>query len=410
MVNPLWAEPRFVGLGQDDFRVADMVAGLRFTSPTVATGNPILDEGLADPQNLLSNPGFENGLSSWSVNPGAATQGANPSPFDGEQYFVAGGSPVGTASQTIDFTAAGYTAAQLDSQDLMVVFGGRIRSSDAVPDAAAQITLTFLGASGTVLGQDTAKAGNVSDRWELVGDRVAVPAGTRSVTYAYQSLPLTGSANDSCLDGAFLTVEANSVAADQGTYGDTTPQGSENAAIHIALHAPDLYMNWERNVSHQIQWSTFGNTTQAEVRIDLYQDTANGPLFVANITTGTPDTGQYLWSPSENGFAYGMFGLRIQVSLAGEPNVLDRSTETFAVPENTSADSFYVNGGSTAQRPVFLGPGQQPPYGQGSPRAAAEHGQRAADLQRGSDTDHLCRSRHVCAVRTAGRLGHRGPG
>ncbi len=355
VVNPLWAQPRFVGLGQDDFRVFDMTAGLRFTSPTIATGNPIIDEGLANPQNLLTDPGFENGLTGWSVNPGAATQGANPSPFAGSQYFVAGTSTVGTATQTINLLAAGYSAAQLDSQSLVVIFGGRIRSTDATADATAQLTLTFLDGSNNVLGHDTVPASNVSGRWELVGDRVAIPAGTRSVTYAYQSVLVTGAANDSALDGAFLSVEANSFAPDQGAYGNTTYQTTESTAPRIALHTPDLYVNWERNVAHLIEWTTYSNTTQTSVRIDLYQEGPNGPQLVANITPGTPDTGEFLWTPANDNIAFGTSGLIIQVSLVGEANVVDRSTETFAVPENTL--TYYVNGPSTANAQYSSAPG-----------------------------------------------------
>ena len=247
---------------------------------------------------------------------------------------------MGTATQTIDLVAAGYTPAQLDSQDLVTVFGGRIRSSDAAPDATATLAIAFLDASGNVLGQDIAKASNVADRWELVGDRVAIPVGTRGLRYTYESLVVSGSSNDSCFDGAFLRLEADSVTGDQGAYGDTTPQGTETTATHVALHAPDLYVDWPRDIGHLIQWTTFGNTSQSNVRIDLYQDGPNGPQFYANITPATPDTGSYFWEPSASGVPYGTYGLRIEVSLVNDTAVMDRSTETFAVPE--SGNSFYV--------------------------------------------------------------------
>jgi hypothetical protein len=51
--------------------------------------------------------------------------------------------------------------------------------------------------------------------------------------------------------------------------------------------------------------------------------------------------GQLTWTPADSGVAYGTYGLRVQVSLVGNRVVLDRSTEPFAVPENTN--TLYVN-------------------------------------------------------------------
>ena len=63
VVNPLWSEPRFLNRGQDDYRIFDQVARLRFTSPTIDAGDPRSDQGLPPYyNNLLTNPGFESGI------------------------------------------------------------------------------------------------------------------------------------------------------------------------------------------------------------------------------------------------------------------------------------------------------------------------------------------------------------
>ncbi len=71
VVNPLWAEPRFVGLAVDDYDVFDQLGGQRFTSPTIDAGDPIIDQALPSYyNNLLTNPGFESGLTGWTATPG----------------------------------------------------------------------------------------------------------------------------------------------------------------------------------------------------------------------------------------------------------------------------------------------------------------------------------------------------
>ena len=81
------------------------------------------------------------------------------------------------------------------------------------------------------------------------------------------------------------------------------------------------------------------------MRIDLYQDGPNGPQFLLNISPATADTGEFDWIAADSGVGYGTHGLRIEITLVGVPNVFDRSTEDFTVPENTN--TFYVNDAGT---------------------------------------------------------------
>ena len=76
VVNPDWARPRFLDVALGDFRGFDQLAGQRFSSPTIAAGNPLLDSGpvagasgLSQAPNLLTNPGFEAGLTGWTATP-----------------------------------------------------------------------------------------------------------------------------------------------------------------------------------------------------------------------------------------------------------------------------------------------------------------------------------------------------
>ena len=202
VVNPTWAQPEFVDLALGDLRVFPTAAGLRDTSPTIATADPAIDLGVpASYQNLLANPSFENGLTGWSVNPGGTTASGSPAAFDGSSYFFAGSVASGFAQQTISLLSVGYTTAQLDAGNLDLSFGGRIQSAlEGIPDQG-QLVLTFLDGGGNVIGTpDVVSASNVNGRWELVGDRLHIPVGARSFTYRYQSFRESGSTDDSFLD------------------------------------------------------------------------------------------------------------------------------------------------------------------------------------------------------------------
>src|SRR5262249_13823541 len=145
-VNPDWAKPRFLARGRDDYRLFGMLAGQRFTSPGVDLADPATDLGVpaaAAGPNLLTNPSFASGVTGGTVSPGAGTGSANPAPFEGGAYFAGYAAAVGFATQTIDLIAAGFSAAEIDAQDLVAVFGGRVRSFDQLPPDRGQVTLQF---------------------------------------------------------------------------------------------------------------------------------------------------------------------------------------------------------------------------------------------------------------------------
>ena len=303
------------------------------------------------PTNLLTNPGFESGLTGWSTQPGGGVGFSNPAPFQGSEYFSGGTSSVAFASQTINLIAAGYTAAQIDSSNFMLLFGGRIRSAAGGSNPSVNsVIITFLDGSSNSLGTSTATATNVSTYWELVGNRIAIPIGTRQIVYRFESDLQSGAANDGYLDNAFLALTSSTYSSDQGAWGFTVQDPAASVTTRIALRSPDLYVNWIDTASNTIRWQTYGNLGTGSgpllVRIDLMQDTVNGPILLKNITPDTSDTGTYSWLPSSSGIAFGTYGLRIQVSLVGQPMVVDRSQETFTVPEN--GHSYYVNDTSTS--------------------------------------------------------------
>ena len=73
--------------------------------------------------------------------------------------------------------------------------------------------LSIASPGGTISTASSA-ATNVSDRWELVGDRVLIPVGTRQVVYRYETVLTSGSSNDGHLDSAFVNVQQSTMNPD----------------------------------------------------------------------------------------------------------------------------------------------------------------------------------------------------
>ncbi|MCC6640239.1 MAG: right-handed parallel beta-helix repeat-containing protein, partial [Deltaproteobacteria bacterium] len=351
---PLAAEPRFVSFGRDDYRVLGLAAQLRASSPTLDRGDARVDVGVrAEQVNLLSNAGFESGLAGWNVTTASATRASAPAPFEGASYFAPPGAAASAfAEQRVDLVAAGYSAAQLDAGQLDLVFGGRLRSGaesrtpgSVAPADRGRVLLIFEDGAGAEISRVVENGSDASDRWALAGARVGVPTGTRRAVLRFEADVASPYGNDSFFDGAFLYAVPESFAPDLGAFA-TTAQETPAAFAHLQLRFPDLYTDWERDRPHTIAWQSIGNAASSPVRVDLYQDTADGPALLTTIAAATPDDGELIWIPSTSGIAFGTHGLRIQVSLVSNPLVLDRGTEAFTVPEDGS--QYYVDDASNA--------------------------------------------------------------
>ena len=340
VVNPDWSEPRFYSLARGDYRVFDQLARQRFSSPTIDAGDPLTDLALPGSlNNLLSNPGFEDGLTGWTATPGGSTRSTNPLPLEGDAYFYAEDFLLTRVEQTVDLLAQGYTAEQLDTKRLNAIVTGRVRARLEQTVDRGELQMAFLDAADGLIQLVNMPALNTTARWELVGQRVTIPAGTRSIRYTFQGMLESGIHNDSYLDQAGLYVLSNELAPDMGAYGSTDLEMVQTP--HLVLRSPDLYRDWQRDKPLEILWDSFGNTTGEVVRIDLYQDTLAGPELIHTIAPATEDDGRFTWIAANSGIDFGTVGLRVQVSMADNLTVMNRGTESFTVPENT--DTFYVN-------------------------------------------------------------------
>ncbi len=385
VVNPKWAEPRFVDRAADDYRLYDVVAGLRFTSPDLDASNVLLDQAVPPHYlNLINNSGFETGLNGWTVNNGGAIKTGSPSAYEGSQYFNAGNIEQGFAEQSINLLTAGFTVQQIDSGLLDLAFGGRVRAAAEAPRDAGSVSLIFLDAAGNELRRQDVEALNTADRWELVGARVTAPVGARFAVLRFAADRNSGSSDDVWFDTGFVYQVADSYVANLGAYGAGTHEPATTTAPRIELRFPDMYTDWEKNEPVAIRWETLNNLANSPVRIDLLQDTADGPRLVTNIVASTPDDGNFIWIPANSGIDFGTKGLRIQVSLVNAPAVIDRSQETFSVPED--GQNYYVDDQSNvgdAYTPGAVGDNRNTGKTAATPKPNPVNVFRAYDLKAG---------------------------
>jgi len=348
-VNPDWARPRFVDAASGDFRLTDVVAGLRASSPDIDAGNAWLDLGQSTAyRNLLANAGFEAGLAGWATNGDMAVK--NGAGYEGSNYLQGGNAKSADVSQRVDLLAAGYSIAQLDGGALDLIFSARLKTLAESQRDAGHVMVQLLAADGTtVLGQLEVDATKAADRWELVGGRVDVAAGTRFAKIVISADRNTGTANDVQIDGAMVALVADGYIPDLGAYGAGSHEAPDATATKIMLRWPDLYTDWEAHEPQVIRWETVNNRGNSAVRIDLLQDTPDGPKLLKTIAASTADTGEFIWRPGDDsGIAFGTAGLRIQVSLVQQPEVIDRAQETFSVPQDGT--QYYVDATTGSNR------------------------------------------------------------
>jgi Ca2+-binding RTX toxin-like protein len=215
VVNPDDGKPHFVDLSTSNFQLLPLVGGQVASDAALEQGSPIVEyDTQLQNGNLLTDPGFEQGLTGWTTDPAALAGVApsGPSAYDGGSYFFAGpNTAAGYAQQQVNLLAAGYSVAQLDSGTLTVSFGGYTRSYPATPPDTGSITVSFIDASGTtVLGSITVNSANATDHWALTSGTIALPTGTRSIVYQFNANRKSGTSDNAYLDDAFVTLTAGS--------------------------------------------------------------------------------------------------------------------------------------------------------------------------------------------------------
>gem|GEM_PF-2053071 len=178
-----------------------------------AADTPDLDQ--LSGNNLLVNPGAEQGMVGWTLAQGTVQVWRNgeriggcrgPGTDAGESYFVVGGicsgqSAIGEAYQEVDLSAQAGT---IDQGGGRVLFGARLRPWSRNNDRP-EVFVSFHAADGSQLAESPHLIGEQS-RWQQQSRFVAVPVGTRRVRFHLLGVRTNTSQanNDAYIDDAYL--------------------------------------------------------------------------------------------------------------------------------------------------------------------------------------------------------------
>jgi hypothetical protein len=107
--------------------------------------------------------------------------------------------------QTVDLVVKGISQEDIDSGELTARFGGW-QSGWETQEDRGKIEITFSNDSSN-LGSFDLGWFTSNHTWTLKEDTVAIPPGTRFVTYYFYSERFEGSHCDGYLDDAFLIIQ-----------------------------------------------------------------------------------------------------------------------------------------------------------------------------------------------------------
>ena len=108
VVHPQDGKPHFVDATNNNFQLLPLVGGQTAANAALQQGNPLIAFTTAPSSaNLLTNPGFENGLTGWTSSTGGSAAGSGtetgyPAAYDGGSYFAAGTVQQGFVTQTVN--------------------------------------------------------------------------------------------------------------------------------------------------------------------------------------------------------------------------------------------------------------------------------------------------------------------
>ena len=163
--------------------------------------------------NLISNPGFESGLTDWQSSGDATIRVQDPLAYEGTNYVFGQSSvtvPLGTERfkvwQDIDLLGSGFTSTQIDTGNLDIVFGGWQSGWNAMD--YGQISVRLLDASMVeIFGGLTSLAAFTSDHsWVEQSGITDLLVDTRFVRYEFTGTINFGKNTDAYLDAAYLKV------------------------------------------------------------------------------------------------------------------------------------------------------------------------------------------------------------
>ena len=287
------------------YRVFDLAAGQRLTSPSIDAADPRTDLGLppVPPTNLLINPGFENGLTGWSNSARGRHGRRQPAAVRGDRIISLAADRASHSPSRPSISSPPVTRrCNSIRSNLVVVYGGRVRTAaEANPD---QSTI-YRHVPGRLAARRS-----VRPRRRRPTCRGPMGVGRRAYCHSgrhtARQVPLRDRAADRPEQRRpsrrrFLVLSVRLGRAEPGLAQATRPtkRHGQSVAAHRPAFARPLRRLVNRDTPHAIRWETYDNATNPQVRIDLYQDTADGPALLQTISAGAADTGSFSLDPRQ---------------------------------------------------------------------------------------------------------------
>ena len=161
-------------------------------------------------ENLLQNPGAEDGTNSWTGVSGSfesilSGECAGNNSYSGARLFAVGGvcdpNAYGEGYQDVDLLS--YSS-MIDNDSAIVFFGGYL--SDYSGDDIPAFHLEFYNAGDGLLGSTMSYESSSPD-WEYLFDNIAVPSTTRKIRMVLTGTRNAGTDNDSYFDDLFIRIK-----------------------------------------------------------------------------------------------------------------------------------------------------------------------------------------------------------
>jgi len=168
--------------------------------------------------NLISNPGFEIGnggdtvITDWQSSGNATIRTADPLAYSGANYIFGESTAAFSIWQDIDLLSSGFSASQINTGNLNIVFGGW--QSGWTDNDSGQIFIHLFDAEMAEIGETSLSSFTSDHLWLEQSGAMDLLAGTRYVRYEFigtrvGELTNTGVPNinnDAYLDAAYLYV------------------------------------------------------------------------------------------------------------------------------------------------------------------------------------------------------------
>lgn len=187
--------------------------------------------------NLLINGGAEDGpvATGWTVTSGNPVRlvgvFADNSPFEGDLVFYANNTATAGFEQTVDLTAHGWTAGELDSGRVTAYVGGYQDSASQTPSDTGQLVFEYLDAADAVLATFTGPVVGARPRFELVSEQRILPSGTRKIKVTWSAIRNKGTSNDAWVDGIFVKLVNNTSLAIKSNAGASSSVSNQIAVL-----------------------------------------------------------------------------------------------------------------------------------------------------------------------------------